>query len=83
MTPARRAELIAGVEAALALEGGVLTGREHIEALLLWFASSPAPGYWEVHDYADGWIPFATEAAARGSEEARNGCSVRMVPFCG
>jgi hypothetical protein len=43
VTPARRAELIAGVEAALALEGGVLAGREHIEALLLWFASSP-PG---------------------------------------
>lgn len=42
MTPARRAELIAGVEAALALEGGVLTGREHIEALLLWFATSPS-----------------------------------------
>jgi hypothetical protein len=43
VTPARRAELIAGVEAALALEGGVLTGREHIEAMLLWFATSP-PG---------------------------------------
>lgn len=43
MTPARRAELIAGVEAALALEGGVLTGREYIEALLLWFVTSP-PG---------------------------------------
>lgn len=40
MTPARRAELIAGVEAALAMEGGVLTGREHIEAMLLWFATS-------------------------------------------
>jgi len=43
VTPARRAEIITGVEAALATEGAVLVGREHIEALLLWFASSP-PG---------------------------------------